>query len=54
MKLGSVNCYLVERNSSFVLIDTGGSNLHRTSAVTEPSMKIIKTKYYPVNCMISG
>ncbi len=26
MKLGSVNCYLVERNSNFVLIDTGSSN----------------------------
>ena len=26
MKLGSVNCYLVERNSNFLLIDTGSSN----------------------------
>lgn len=26
MKLGSVNCYLIETNSNYVLIDTGSSN----------------------------
>jgi len=25
-RLGSVNCYLVETDTGFVLIDTGGSN----------------------------
>jgi hypothetical protein len=33
-KLGSVNCYLIETGTGYILIDTGGSNKRADLAIS--------------------